>query len=630
MFKRYLFLFLLSLSSIFSDSLDSLLKEYEKTTQESLYTIDEKLGNVTVYSQKEIRLMQYKTLSDLLKEFPLSNLNKNRFGSVNLSLSGSKTDLSGFFRLFINDHEVSSSYTMSPSASWLKFPMDIVDYVEIYRGNSSFSLGSSDGVFFIRVYTKQSSKNNSSGFYTSLSDDGSNSQAISHSELFESGWSYLAYASDSFEEDHNSYKSNVLNNHLDLNHVYLNIQKQDTSINFGYSYMDTQSFTGLSLDVNPDKSLYRTDDGFIDFTTLLLDDKSLKVNLSLDLSKHKYSEENKEGLAVISVIDFRARPVFPTEYLNNSRVFKTKMMISKEFKNGSNNLLIGLDSHYKDYQINKKLNFNPSGYDQEKKYSAFIQDDYRLHENMLFVLNLKYDYFQRDNNLGSEDNMHYRVGAIFTPMKNFGIKTFYNKTSIVPSFYSVDNKSQFSDELKTQKYSFYDLEAVYANDDLRVSFLYNKTEIDDFIYYAPIGFINIEHTVKADNYILDIKYSLFKDHEISANIFKTKLSEEINNSNKGGLLKYIGSIGNIEYFSSLIYRGGYSFYDLEIDDSYNLNLGLSYYYNKDISLSLKAENILDDSTNSLYKEGLNQDPSIGNFALEDYEPKITFTTKWVF
>lgn len=649
MYKKYFIVFILFINWAVADSLDTLLQKYEENTQKSLYTIDEKLGNVTIYSQKEIRLMQYRTLSDLLKEFPLSNLNKNRFGALNLSLSGSKTDLSGFFRIFINDHEVSSSYTMSPSSSWMEFPMDIVDYVEIYRGNSSFSLGSSDGVFFIRIYTKDPEKENSSSLYLNLSDNGSSLQALSHSEALKNGWSYLAYASNVFKKDKNTYKTNTLKNDSDSNYVYLNIKKEDTAINFGYTYMDKENFTGLSLDVNPDDAMYKSNDVFIDFSTFFLKDKSLEVKVSHDLNRIRYFELNdinpanlpNDGIGVMSVVDVTDPfNTTPKEYNSDIKVNKTSALISKKFNFFDNNLLIGANYQYKKYTLddayfvnflNTKTNFNSfSDFNKERRYTLFLQNDYRALKNLLFIFNVKHDWYDRDDNIEDEENTHYRVGSIYNPTNNFGIKAFYTKTSIAPSFYSVDNKSQFEDKLDTQKYEYSDLELVYANNSFRISLLYNNTKMDDFIYYAPVGFINVNHTVEADNFVFDLKYDLFKDHELSFNFFRTNLSEEINNANEGGFLKLSGFNENFEYFSLLIHRCAYSYYDVDVGESYNLNLGVTYNHTKDISLSLKAENILDDSTKSLYKEGLNQDPSLGNFALEDFEPKITFSTKWVF
>jgi iron complex outermembrane receptor protein len=58
-------------SSLFSQTLDSLLIQYEDTVDQSLKTVNEKLGHVVIYSQEELRLMQYNNLNDILKDFLL-------------------------------------------------------------------------------------------------------------------------------------------------------------------------------------------------------------------------------------------------------------------------------------------------------------------------------------------------------------------------------------------------------------------------------------------------------------------------------------------------------------------------------------------------------------------------------
>ena len=130
--KLFILLFIIFYTSLFSSNLDYLLEEYDSTSEKSLQTVDEKLGHVYIYSQKDIKLMQYNKLNDILKELPLLNLNKNRYGLSSLSLSGTNTTVSGFFRVFINDHEVSSLYNQSAAVSWGDLPLDFIDYVEIY------------------------------------------------------------------------------------------------------------------------------------------------------------------------------------------------------------------------------------------------------------------------------------------------------------------------------------------------------------------------------------------------------------------------------------------------------------------------------------------------------------------
>ncbi|MGE4419727.1 MAG: TonB-dependent receptor plug domain-containing protein [Sulfurimonas sp.] len=631
--NKYFFIYLLFANILLAQNIDSLLQELESNSEKSLYTIDEKLGHVSIYSQKELKLMQYTTLSDLLKELPLSNLNKNSFGISNLSVSGSKTDVSGFFRIFINNHEVSSNYTLSPSSSWMELPMNLVDYIEVYRGDSSFSLGSDSGIFFIRIYTKNPLKENGSEFFTAVTDKGSNSQSLSYSDTLENGWSYLAYVNRTKIKNFETYKNNKINNDSNQKHLYLNIKKNDTEINLGITQAKKDNYFGYSLDTDPDDGKVSSEDYFLDINTYFLRDKSIKVKLSYDVNKFKYEEQNAApGIAVIPVLGFGS----VKEFSQKNKIIKINLLASKSISFGNNNMLAGINYQKKKYSKadNYTVDFSDvktdigrfSDFDEEEMYSLFFQDDYKIDEKLSLVFNAKLDKYKRNGSLEDFKDEQFRVGAVYNINENFGLKTFYSKTYLTPSFYNIDYAINGSSNMKNQKYKVFTAEVVYAKDNSRFSVLYNNVKIKDFIYYTPIGFINIDHVIKVENFIFDYTYEIFQNNKINLNYFTTKLSEHINNSNKGGYVKFMGEYDSLEYFTSLIYRNSYEYLGVSVGNSYNFSLGATYNISKNLSLSLKGRNLFDDSTKSLYKEG-----GIGaDFSLEDYQREITFSMKWVF
>ncbi len=249
--------------------------------------------------------MQYTKLSDILKELPLINFNHNRYGIPSLSLAGTKTTVSGFFRFFINDHEISSVHSQSPFLSWGNLPLDFVDYIEVYYGDSSFALGNDTGIYFIRIYTKKAYKENASGLRVSAQKQGTNSQSIVHSQTFENGWSYLTFLKNLDSNKDANYKSEELKNHSKRRYFYLDISNDKTDINIGYADVKKDNFMGLSLDVVPNEGEIKSKDFFIDFTRKFLYDNSLKLSLSLDINTRKYYEENDEGIGLIPVLEFK-------------------------------------------------------------------------------------------------------------------------------------------------------------------------------------------------------------------------------------------------------------------------------------------------------------------------------------
>ncbi len=639
---KYFIIILLFVNIIYAETIDTLLKEYEINTDKSLKTVDEKLGHVTIYSQKDLKLMQYSTISDILKEFPISNSNKNKLGISNLSLSGTKTNVSGFFRFFINDHEVSSTYTQS-SMSWLNLPVDLVDHIEVYRGNSSFALGSDTGVFFIRIYTKEPLRENGSTITANIASHGSNSQSVMHADSLGDGWSYLAYFNMTKEKDNTTYKNEKLENDLQKRYFYFNVKKQNSHINFGYTDVKRDNYMGYSIDANPDSGEIKAKDYFFDYIQYFLKDKSLKIKLAYDFNQLQYSEKDSNGIEILPVIDI-TNPLntSPREYYQDIEFKKYSGLLSKTFSSQNNNFVIGTTFQNKQY-ITKQNSIvnnlgiqsdvrNPNPFDEESIISLYIQDDYKFNDNFLFITNGKWDKFYRNGGLDDMNSEHYRIGTVYTPFENFGLKGFYTKSSLSPTFYNIDFadiSDSNSRNMKSQIYKYYSIEGVYANEKSRFSILYTDVNVENFIYYTPVGFQNIDdHIIKTENWVFDYTYTLSEKHKLQLNYYRTKLSENLTNSNKGGYLKFMGEVGKFDYFTSLIYKNGYQYKTVVVDDSYNLNLGVTYHFSKNLSSSLKGENLLNKSTQSLYKDGLFDTGT--NFALDDYQKEITLSMKWVF
>jgi iron complex outermembrane receptor protein len=622
-------------TSLFADTLDTLLQEYDKNNEKSLKTVDEKLGHVFIYSQKDIQRMQYHNLNDILKELPLLNLNKNRFGTDSLAVAGSKTNISGFYRIFINDHEISSSYTQSASSSWGNLPLDFIDYLEIYYGESSFVSGNESGIYFIRFYTKKAVKENGSEINLKVSSKGSSSQGISDSKVFENGWSYLLYLNNDNQKNSTTYENNEIDNNTKRRYAYLDLSNDNTSINLAYTDLKKDTYTGLSTDASPEGGEIVSKDFYVDIIKYFLYDKSLKANISIDVNEMKYEEKNNEGITLIpsfgSVGDAFIPNQFKPKLIDEDLKFtKLKAGFSKSFESENNNFLAGINFTKKDYDTQRiSLNDNSdipqyTDFDEEQIISLLFQDDYKIRDDLVLIGNAKFDRYKRAGFLENINEEVYRIGAIYTPFENFGIKTFYTKSYIAPSFYNIDN-ALINKNLEVQDYKFYTVEAVYTIKKSKFGITYNNVKIDNFIHFdSTVGFLNLDDEVKTSGLIYSYDYIFSDENKIQINYYTTKLNQEINNSNDGGYIKYMGSYKKFEYFTSLIYRNSYSYNDVSVDSSYDVSLGTSYNVNKNLKFSLKANNIFDDSTQSLYTS------TNGVFSLDDSSSSITASVKWLF
>lgn len=634
---KIILLIALSVGLLLADTLDSLLQEYKTTSDNSLQTVNEKIGHVVIYSQKEIRLMQYTKLNDILKELPLLNVNTNQFGLTNYSLIGSKTTTSGFFRFFINDHEISSGYDQSTSLSWSDLPLDFVDHVEIYYGESSFSFGNETGIYFVRIYTKSALKENGSELNGLITTKGSHSESFTNSSSLENGWSYLMFLNHEQIKYTTLYDGHKLNTNGDKKYLYADISNETTKINMGYTDVSKNNYAGLALDATPDSGKNLSKDFFINYTHYFLDDKSLKANLSVDVNDRSYDEANAQGIGLIPVLNFsNLGATIPKNFNEDLRFVKTNAYLSKSFDVEDNSFIAALNVKNKTYDVQNRetTNFmnqtrnvgNYNAFDEETTSSVLFQDNYKLSDTLILVANAKLDSYDRNAYLQDSTETLLRVGAIYTPTENWGFKSFYTQTALPPSFYNVDYADKTKPNLKSQQYYIYTLEAVYTEGDSKFGINYNHVDMDNFLYLTPVGFINIDRTITTNGLIFDYEYSFSDRDKIKLNYYTSNLSETVNNSTKGGFIKFMGGYQKFDYFTSVIYRNGYEYLNLDIPNSFDMSLGATYHVTKDLSYSLKASNILDKSTKSLYLENFGKT----NFALDDNDRSVTLSFRWVF
>ena len=181
--------------------------------------------------------------------------------------------------------------------------------------------------------------------------------------------------------------------------------------------------------------------------------------------------------------------------------------------------------------------------------------------------------------------------------------------------------------LSSQQYEIYTAEMVYALDKSKFNIIYNHVTIDDFIYYTPIGFINVDRPIKTEGITLNFTHNFTPSNTLYLNYFASKQSEGASNYQNGGYVKYMASHGKLDYFTSLIYKKFFTFYDVNVKDCFDLSLGATYNFTKDFSLSIKALNLLEKSTQSIYTQGFPGAP----FALENEpERSINLSIRWVF
>lgn len=629
--------FLFVKNAFAQEDIKTLLDQYEGVSDLSNGTKIESLGHYITITRKDLEIMQANTLSDVLKSLKLHSYIPNIFGVYQLTVSGLQVGLNTSYRLFIDDHEVSSIHTDNPFLIYDNYPLDSIDHIEIYRGAGAVRIGNESSILIIKLYTKDPKRENSTTIKGLLDTRKGYSYSFTDARPIKENISYLV----SIYKGYNNYKTYHYNNNplnRDSQSVFgiFKLNYYDTQLTFNFARVNRDAFKGLAVDISPDISNTQSQDFYISLTQKLLEDKSLTFNISYDYNERKGEFENKfneGGIFVLPV--YNPSSLIPYYYYEKRNLKKYIFYISKEFKTDNNALLIGASYKIKQNDVEKAdyKAFTLSGFtsgsikdflkfNRIDLYTVFAENQYNVNEKNLIFLSLKYDYYRREN-LPDIKEFIARVGHISFINHNFYIKSFITKTYIPPSFYELE-QSKNPKDLKVGSIKGFSSEVVYEKDKSILKLFYGYTYAKDLIHFTPNGTINWRGI---PSHLLDFEYTykITPDNKIVFDIFKAFIPSSKMSSTFGGSIKSFNSFDRLDLYGELIYRNGFEVFDKKINSTYNLNVGFIYNFDRNLSIRVKGENLL----NSSYKTVLFGYPNqVGIF--DAYDRKLTIGIEKVF
>lgn len=452
--KIFVFILLTVLPLVsYGEDIGKILSEYEEASDLSNKTKTESLGHYTVITRRDLDIMQAYTLSDVLKSLKLHTYIPNRFGIYQLTSAGASAGLNTSYRLFIDDHEVSSIHTDNPFLIFDKYPLDNIDHIEIYYGAGAVRIGNEPSLIIVKLYTKDPSRENASVIRTSVSSRRDYTLSFNDARVIK-GISYNLLISSVYENFPTYRASSAdLSRDTKRNFLFFKINYQDTSVDVSFADVKRDGFGGIAVDFTPTISRTSSQDFYINLTQKFLEDKSLKLNLSVDINRRDGEFANDlvgGGIFVTSI--YPDNPTsnilkVPIYYYEKRNLNKYTFYISKEFKTEKNTLLIG--SSYKikendikfvkyktlsgDYTLNKLTNF-----DKVNLFTAFVENQFNITDKNLLFVSLKFDHYSRNGGYRDLTNYIARAGFVSYLNDNLYTKAFITRTYIPPSFYEIE------------------------------------------------------------------------------------------------------------------------------------------------------------------------------------------------
>ena len=576
-------------TNAFSDELniDKLLLDIEKKTDLSSKTKLENSGVSIIYTRDDIDRMQARTLKDILKSIFPYDYEENRFGIADpLTFLTVHPFNSSIFRTFIDNQEITTS--LYGSGLFILGDIDIgfVDHIEVYTQSPTYEFTSEPTFTLIKLYSKKAIKDSGSKISLSKTNFGASQVTLENSDEMDN-FSYFAYVSnnDVKREKYQSHNKDISRDR-DVKHLFASIYDDKQNFMFEAIQQDRNGFIDYSLDATPEETKETIDSYHIGYD-LELDNFSFLLTYDyLHTISHFVDDVTPSSYTFASIDSDTVSDVISSE-------------IKYKYITNNNKIILGAKYRYKHFNY-KKLNLNSidlplSGNTNQRVGSLFVENQYSIAKNSIFNFGIETSQVRNNNSIQQDDLLMYRFGHTFTD-ENLVVKTIFNhmETSLDPflvnsyGYYITEGKK------KPQKADSVFQNIIYNTKNSKYDFLYGIMIIKN--YLIPDGETGLLYN-QDDNVIAyssrlrwTYKYNDYDSLLFSLGYIKTTNINVLDNLNKySAIIRNINTYKKFDIFNEIIYTRDDNYFN---DNYFDYSAGVKYHYTKDLTISIKGENIL--------------------------------------
>jgi len=599
--QKYLFIISALYSTTLYASDDNVLNMLEKLRQESELhhqTKKEDAGIVTLYTRDDLVRMQAYTLNDVLKSIPFFTYQEGSVTTSSIAITTNPVSYLPNFRLYIDDHEVSSTYFGTAFYVYGDMNLGFVDHIEVYQGGNGIEFGSEPSLSTIRIYSKTPSRENGSQLQLLTDNRASASGYLYHAGKNED-IEYSAYVSaNHLNRDTIHYNNNELSKDSDKSHFLITLKNEKFNLLLSRYDSLQDGFLGLGSKKMPTgKNEIDKYHQFLNASYHFTD--SLKAYISIDDSSSQmdFHEENGYNQGTGSY--------FRSEWDENIYKFGLK----GDKKVDQHDIRYGLEFAQKElkpksssYDNISTLNIN--GPTKLDIYSLYFQDTYQVSNNGSLIATLKLDGYKDNDDADNSVDPIVRLGYMHRVNNEYKAKLFISHTYLYPSFYyttTYSGRTHINPLLNPVQINNFITEITKSRKNYTAKLAIMYANFKDGIFFNPASkkYENNKDSsyLLSTSFTLEYKFDLFNSFYF--NVYKSENSNHTEYSpDLGATLRLLNKYDKFSFFNEVVYRSGYvSVNNTRIDSGYDYSLGVIYEYNKKLSFNFKAENVLDKAIN---------------------------------
>ena len=608
---RLIVLSLLTLSLYAKENLSSLLTTYKKESDLSKITKQEAAGIIDVFTREDLEQMQAKDFNDVLQL--IGGLHATRLSNNIAAFSKPTTNTIQLpsVRLYINDHDMSSSSFGSAFLIWGELPLEYIDHIEIYKGASSIEFGNETASLIIRLYTKRPKRETGSKVRIYTDNKGSLSGNIYHADTLENGLSYFAYGNvnnikrTTYHNEYNQKNYDIKSNRQGYN-LYFDLEAKSWSFEAGSYSKTNDNLLGMGIHRTPTGGELDSYHHYVHFIKKFA--HKIKLELSYDNLAYDRTYEDENGIQVANL------PLLDQYHIQFNDTISS-IVLEKVFQYDKHTLLIGSFYKYKQFSADGDYTYSPTNYlytnsysNALNLYSAYGEYTYNYNDSLRVMFSAKGDFFRYSKAVKSSDESIFRVGAI-KHINSFQLKAFLTKSYVPVPFYQLYNPDntpyKANPNLNNMGLDLGSISLKYKKNAEELEIVYAKNRLHNIIVYDrnnPYGYTNTDKNVDYTRYQIKYTHHFNIENKIILDLYTGNNSNDVVLSPQyAGFLQLFNKIDKLDIYNELIYKSAYKYLGLSMDASFNYTLALKYHINKDLSVGLRGENLFNDAFEQAYR-----------------------------
>ena len=600
-------------SLLAQENLDDLLEIYKKESDLSKETKRESAGELTLYTRDQLEKMQAHNLMDVLKTIPWLYAYRGANGLTLMAPPTLSSVPPSTLRLYINDHDMTSTSFGSAMLIWGEMPIEYIDHIEIYKSSSSIEFGNEAGVFVIKVYTKQAARDSGSKARAMADQEGSWNVDLYNSDLLDSGFSYFVYANandikrEPYYNERNATRYSAKNDQDGYN-LYANLHYKNSTLEIGNLYKRSDSFMGNGIYKTPTGGELDATHFYMHFTQEF--DADIKLQLAYDKMNYKRDYIDPNGIGIADPTAPKGRRLVENYAIEfEDEIYSA--ILEKRFFLGRHTVMLGAFYKYKEME---QEGWYDAIHTQKTKnglnlYSVYAEEQYRFDADTRFIAMAKGDFYRYDKDVDPANELIARIGLIKN-IDRFHMKLFYTDSYLPNSFYRLYNPSATpygaNGKLKHSQAKIASASVEYLRQRWDVRLFWAEHRLEDSITYKSSHFVNSDVKTKIDLFEISGHYRYDALNTLYLSLFTGKNNEnEVLSPKYGAIVRLDDSFGKFELYNELRYTSSYTYRysrgSVYVPHSLDWTMAAKYHLNKDFSAGIRGENLLDKSYSVVYR-----------------------------